>query len=71
MNPEDTFRFQLVGRYRDPLTRQLAEAATIKRAIIGHHTNPQKETTSSVKVKCLNRKNEWFAPECERISKFV
>ena len=35
MNPEDTFRFQLVGRYRVPLTKQLAEAATIKRAIIG------------------------------------
>ena len=62
MNPEDTFRFQLVGRYRVPLTKQLAEAATIKRAIIGHHFYSQKETTSSIKAKSLNRKHEWFAP---------
>ena len=55
MNPEDTFRFQLVGRYRDLLTRQLPEAATIKRAIIGHHIKPTERNNVISEIKVPKR----------------
>ena len=60
INPQDDIKFTVITTYRDPLTRQIAEAAKIQRAM---DTNTfQSQGGDVIKVNSMNRKSEHFAP---------
>ena len=66
VDPTNDFKFSLINKMSDPLSRQLTEAILIKRAIgEGEYID---ENEKSNKISSMNRKFEYFAPK-ERLSK--
>ena len=60
VDPENDYKFSLVDRMEDALTRQLTEAVFIKKAVgDGKFVNGLER---SHKIKTMNRKHEYFAP---------
>ena len=64
IDPDTDFKFEVVSGYRDPLSRQIAEAVMINQAMKTNILTLSKG--AEVQVKSLNRKYEGFAPR-ERI----
>ena len=59
-NLETDYNFQVLCSYRDPLTRQVAEATRIQKALRTQtHIQPDGKP---VNIISLNRKGEYFAP---------
>ena len=59
-NLETDYTFQVLASYRHPLTRQVAEATRIQKALKSN-THIQSDG-KPVKIISLNRKGEYFAP---------
>ena len=57
---QEDFRFQIIGTYRDPLTRQLMEAVKIKTALDKEVFRQKNRQT--IHIESLNRRGEHFAP---------
>ena len=57
-NPEADYRFEVLAKHKEPMTRQIEEAVRIQTSIqTGLHIDTKGR---SHKVKTLNRKNEHF-----------
>ena len=61
INPEADFAFNVVNSHKDPLTRQIAEAVKIQRALDSRTF--QSSGNKILKIKPLNRRSEHFAPQ--------
>ena len=57
---ENDYKFYLLEKSSDPLTRQLTEACQIKQAVGAGELFDRKGLTT--KIRSLNRKYEFFAP---------
>ena len=60
MEPDKDFRFGVMARHQDPLTRQTVEAVRIRLAV-DKETHIDK-SGKEFKIHTLNRKSEIFAP---------
>ena len=60
IDPIKDFKFEKVRSHRDPLNRQIEEAIRINQAL--EHKTLVIGSGQILKVKCLNRKEEHFAP---------
>ena len=55
------FQFDIVGKFKDPMTRQIEEAVRIQHSLaLEIHTD---RTGKSRNIKSLNRKYEYFCPK--------
>ena len=63
--PEAEFVFNVVSSHKDPLTRQIAEAVKIQRALDSNTF--QSSSSKKVKIFPLNRRSEHFAPQERRV----
>ena len=55
------FQFDIVNRFKDPMTRQVEEAVRIQHSLaLGIHTD---RTGKPKNIKSLNRKFEYFCPK--------
>ena len=55
------FKFSILRKHRDPLTRQLEEAVRIFKGLDSDRHTDNKGT--EVQIQCMNRKEEAFAPQ--------
>ena len=55
------FQFNIINRFKDPMTRQVEEAVRIQHSLaLGIHTD---KTGKLKNIKSLNRKFEYFCPK--------
>ena len=60
MDPWVDFKFNILGKHRDPMTRQVEEAVRITQGLEKQTiTQPNNEIKP---IRCLNRKGEMFGP---------
>ena len=59
-DPVQDYKFYIIGRHRDPLTRQLEEAIRITRALDSGQAPDMRGNLQP--TNCLNRRGESFAP---------
>ena len=62
---EEDFAFNVASSYKDPLTRQIAEAVKIRRALDSRTF--QSSENKILRIKPLNRRSEHFAPQERRV----
>ena len=59
-DPIKDYRFYIIGRHRDPLTRQLEEAVRITKALDSGKAPDRRGNLRD--TNCLNRRGQSFAP---------
>ena len=59
-DPEADYRFEVLAKHKEPMTRQIEEACRINQAI--ERNSITKTNGDKIPIKSLNRKGEGFAP---------
>ena len=59
-DPEADYRFEVLAKHKEPMTRQIEEACRINQAI--ERNSLTKTSGEKIIIKSLNRKGEAFAP---------